>query len=72
MLHANKDSHSWIIFTNSEEGLVVYEYRADQHDAVELAEERAVDPPQTWICLNSSDAPTIKVLNGMFSGSFLI
>ena len=35
--------HSWIIFTNSEVGLVVRECWADKHNVVELAAERAVD-----------------------------
>lgn len=41
MLLAHQDEHSWIIFINSVEGLVVRECRADQHNVVELAAKRA-------------------------------
>ena len=43
VLLASHHRHSWVIFTNTEVGLVVRECGADKHDAVELAAERAVD-----------------------------
>ena len=54
-LRAYYHKHSRIIFTNSVVGLVVRERRADEHDVVELAAERALDlvrhnPWFAWVC----------------------
>ena len=43
VLHTYYHKHSWIILTDLVVGLVVRERRADEHDVVELAAERAID-----------------------------